>query len=269
MPEIFPAHWQQTLEFLKIVTEYWPVHLAERGLLAPMERRNRLILAEAGGSRRRRRTAPVIIAGVTGSIPATAELMRAVAGGAGARSCCRHSTRGSTMRVSTASSTTAHPEHPQFGFRNLLTRLGVARADVRELPGATLDARAPHRNRLISEAHAAGRLDGALAHVHRRDEPRPRSRPALAGVSLIEAPIGGGRGRGGRADPARGGRDAGAHGGAGLARPAAGAPRRDPTRKLGHPRRRFGRPAVRQDDARRVPRSGRQCRAQPALRRPN
>ena len=47
VPEEFSEHWQQTIEFLKIVTEAWPAHLAEKGLLSPAARRNRAILAEA------------------------------------------------------------------------------------------------------------------------------------------------------------------------------------------------------------------------------
>src|SRR5690606_22024731 len=80
VPEPFSEHWQQTLEFLKIVLDWWPKHLAERGLTSPMDRRNRLILAEAERLAANPPTAPVIVAGVTGSIPATAELMQVVLG---------------------------------------------------------------------------------------------------------------------------------------------------------------------------------------------
>ena len=78
MPETLSEHWQTTLEFLKIVTEAWPAYLKERGLSSPMERRNRLVLAEAARLAARPPAGPVIVAGVTGSVPATAELMRAV-----------------------------------------------------------------------------------------------------------------------------------------------------------------------------------------------
>ena len=84
VPEEFSEHWQQTIEFLKIITEAWPAHLAERGLLSPVGRRNRAILAEAQRLASTPPKGPVIVAGVTGSIPATVELMRAVA-----RCCCQ------------------------------------------------------------------------------------------------------------------------------------------------------------------------------------
>ena len=78
VPETLSEHWQTTLEFSKIVTEAWPAYLKERGLSSPMERRNRLVLAEAARLAARPPAGPVIVAGVTGSVPATAELMRAV-----------------------------------------------------------------------------------------------------------------------------------------------------------------------------------------------
>ena len=78
VPETYSEHWQKTVEFLRIVTEFWPIHLKERGFTSLAGRRNALILAEAERLTKVPPKAPVIIAGVTGSIPATVELMRAV-----------------------------------------------------------------------------------------------------------------------------------------------------------------------------------------------
>src|SRR5580692_3089443 len=81
LDELVPDHrdkyWQLTLDFLKIARTAWPEILAERGMLEASVRRNALIKAEAG--RLARSGGPVIAAGSTGSIPATAELMAAVA----------------------------------------------------------------------------------------------------------------------------------------------------------------------------------------------
>ena len=68
-------HWAQTVQFLDIVTKFWPAYLAERGLVSPAERQNRLLRAEAERLRASPPAGPVIVAGATGSIPATAELM--------------------------------------------------------------------------------------------------------------------------------------------------------------------------------------------------
>ena len=60
VPEAFAAHWQQTLEFLKIVTEAWPGVLAEEGAMDPGERRDRLISARAEAWRQSPPKHPVI-----------------------------------------------------------------------------------------------------------------------------------------------------------------------------------------------------------------
>jgi hypothetical protein len=72
-PEEFAGHWQITVEFLKIVTEYWPQYLSDNRLVSPVARRNMLMALEAErlakGS-----PYPVIAAGSTGKVPATAFL---------------------------------------------------------------------------------------------------------------------------------------------------------------------------------------------------
>jgi ATP-dependent helicase/nuclease subunit B len=47
VPEAFSEHWHTTLEFLKIITEHWPGHLAEHGVMSPMARAYRMMAAEA------------------------------------------------------------------------------------------------------------------------------------------------------------------------------------------------------------------------------
>ena len=79
VPEEFAEHWQHTLNFLRIVTEFWPIHLNERGYASPAARRNALLLAEAQRYTTTPPKGPVVVAGVTGSIPATVRLMQAVA----------------------------------------------------------------------------------------------------------------------------------------------------------------------------------------------
>ena len=77
VPQEFDEFWQKTLRFLKIAREHWPAMLKERGCIEPAERRDKLIAAEAkrlAGSK-----APVIAAGSTGSIPATATLLDTIA----------------------------------------------------------------------------------------------------------------------------------------------------------------------------------------------
>ncbi len=96
--ELVPAscakHWHESVKFLRILTNSWPQLLKERGLLEPTAERvknlNRIAeeiasLNKADDSERSRNysglaNSSVIIAGSTGSVKATARLMRVVLG---------------------------------------------------------------------------------------------------------------------------------------------------------------------------------------------
>ena len=78
VPDEFDKYWQLTLRFLQIARKRWPEVLQERGCIEAMQRRDALIKAEAARLARKK-GGPVIAAGSTGSIPATAELIAAIA----------------------------------------------------------------------------------------------------------------------------------------------------------------------------------------------
>ena len=208
VPERFSEHWQKTLTFLEIILQYWPSYLAEKNLIAPMERRNQLVRAEARRLATSSPSGPVIVAGVTGSIPATADLMRVVAGlpnGAvvipgldtdldgpsweaisAARRPLDKVAAPSHVTLLDTSLDPGHPEHPQFGLKRLLDALGVARDDVAMLPGAAPPPNIAARTRLLSEAMRPARTTERWHDFTERancDE----LRAALRGVSLVEA----------------------------------------------------------------------------------
>ncbi|MGE3228869.1 MAG: double-strand break repair protein AddB [Hyphomicrobium sp.] len=185
VPETFSEHWQKTLRFLEIVTAYWPAHLAESGLMSPAGRRNAVIRAEAERLSAGLALDPVIVAGVTGSIPATVELMRAVAAlpnGAIVLPALDTDLDAESWQTIVPE----HAEHPQFGLKKLLDALGCARSGVAKL-GAAPSAAARARTRLIAEAmRPAGttqRWEGFAAAA--RKEP---ATAAPQGLSLVEAP---------------------------------------------------------------------------------
>lgn len=74
----YASHWQRVLAVLRIVTEYWPLKLEDLNRSDPAAWRNAAILARAEAWRKKAPSGLVVIAGSTGSIPATQELMRAV-----------------------------------------------------------------------------------------------------------------------------------------------------------------------------------------------
>lgn len=206
VPEKFSEHWQKTLTFLQIALEWWPQHLVERKLLSPADRRNRLVRSEARRLVALPPSAPVIVAGVMGSIPVTIELMRVVASmpngavvlpgldqalDAPSWLAISQPRRVATDVEAHSKKTDAppieHPEHPQFALKRLIERLGVDRVEIQELPGEPTAPAIAARNLLISEAmRPASTTDRWHAFIASAKSDAIRA--GLAGVSLIEAP---------------------------------------------------------------------------------
>ncbi len=148
VPTDMDEYWQKTLRFLKIARDYWPAVLKEKGRIEPAERRDRLIAAEA--KRLATGTGPVIAAGSTGSIPATATLLATIAKlphGALVLPGLDTDLDDATWTV-TSSDTEAVHGHPQFAMSALLKRIGIVRDAVK-----VLGEPRPHgRERITSEA---------------------------------------------------------------------------------------------------------------------
>jgi ATP-dependent helicase/nuclease subunit B len=198
VPDHLDKYWQLTLEFLKIARTAWPAILAERGMIEPATRRDMLIKAEA--ARLARSAGPVIAAGSTGSIPATAELMAAIAAlphGAvvlpGLDTDLDEDTWNLIPAPSLPSparpggsgwgSTAPVAGHPQFALQALLTRLGIGRAEVAVLAEPAGGGREPIASEAFRPAAATDQWRARTAEssfvMH--------AEAGLAGLSYIEA----------------------------------------------------------------------------------
>jgi ATP-dependent helicase/nuclease subunit B len=149
-PTDHPAYWQLTLEFLRIATEAWPNILRQERAVDPVVRRDALLRAEAARLAAGPHAGPVIAAGSTGTIPATAELLSAIARlpfGAVVLPGLDAALDDDTWAAIDAADT-PHPGHPQYGLKRLLDRIGALRDAVQTLATPIL----PARERLVSEA---------------------------------------------------------------------------------------------------------------------
>ena len=126
VPDSFADHWQITLDFLKILSEHWPAILEEMGVIDAADRRNRLILALAQFWRDVPPDIPIIVAGSTGSIPATRDLMNVVAGLPQGRIVLPDLDR----ELDEASWGALEAHHPQYLLRQVLVDMGVERSEV-------------------------------------------------------------------------------------------------------------------------------------------
>ena len=154
VPGELAGWWQVTLEFLEIVTKAWPALLAERGRSNPAAHRAGRLEAEAERLLRTRPAAPVIAAGSTGSIPATARLLSAIArlpNGAVVLPGLDDQLDDDSWGALTPE--TKDPTvfgHPQFGLKALVEAIGVERGDVVEIAAPPAEIAA--RNHLVREA---------------------------------------------------------------------------------------------------------------------
>lgn len=192
VPEHYAEHWQKTLKFLEIVTAYWPNHLALHGLLSPAERRNAVIRLNAKRLSTTPPAGPVIVAGVTGSVPATVELIQAVAalpnGAIVLPALDLRLDDPSWSAILSSKEEGSHAEHPQHGLAKLLKALGRTRADVRVLPGAAVTERQAAREELISQALRPSRTTGRWHTYVAKLKTKAAREAALDGLGLIEAP---------------------------------------------------------------------------------
>ncbi|MDH3581471.1 MAG: double-strand break repair protein AddB, partial [Hyphomicrobiales bacterium] len=183
-PERFADHWQKTLDFLKIVTEHWPRHLEERGLMAPYARRDALMAVETQRLLANPPDAPVIAAGSTATVPATAALLEAIAGlPQGAVVLPGLDLDLDEESWQAIATPVPHPEHPQFGMRQFLARVGATRDDVMAMGSGSMGG----RTQLVSQAmRPALTTDRWLDYANTVD--REFTRSALEGVARIDAP---------------------------------------------------------------------------------
>lgn len=183
VPEDYAEHWQRTLGFLRIVTEHWPAMQAAEGCIGPAARRAALAREQARQWRRSPPAGAVVAAGSTGSIPATALLLKAVAALPNGLVVLPGLDREADAETWTA--ILADPAHPQHGLALLLRSLEVARDAVRPWPGAP-PSPAP-RARLVDLAlrPAAATADWPDL-VARLDHEEAAA--ALRGVQRIDCP---------------------------------------------------------------------------------
>lgn len=161
--------WQLTLEFLKIVREYWPVRLQEirrqsnaKYQVDLLDRQTQDLIANGHDG-------PVIVAGSTGSLPATARLIKAVSMlehgavvlpgldqemGPDQWSYIHHYADDLKALEPTDQLTAVVTQgHPQFGLARLLFRIGLSTSDVYKVPQLGAETQdSAERRKIVSKA---------------------------------------------------------------------------------------------------------------------
>lgn len=146
VPDELSQHWEQTLTFLKILTQEWPRLLAAEFASDPSTHRDAALRRAAEMWRAAPPDHPIVAAGSTGSVPATAELLKTIAfmpKGAVVLP-------GIDLTLDADAWEATEAGHPQHGMRQLLARMDATRSDVE--PWGSGEEPRSARVRLIAEA---------------------------------------------------------------------------------------------------------------------
>ncbi|MEI7931889.1 MAG: double-strand break repair protein AddB, partial [Alphaproteobacteria bacterium] len=170
-------HWRESAAFLSLAIAAWPERLKALGLCDPATRRVTLLRRLAEKWESSPPTFPVIAAGSTGSVKATAALLAAVA--RAPRGCVV--LPGLDQNLADDAWAQIEPQHPQHALKRLLDVARIARGDVDPWP-ASDSLKARWRRRVINEAlrpaEATGDWRGQIEALN--EEARKDGVPAIA-----------------------------------------------------------------------------------------
>jgi len=129
VPEDYAAHWQETLKFLQIITQYWPQILEERHSIDASDRRNQLLNAQINLWRKNPPVKKIVAAGTTAAFPLMKELVKTVTGLEKGEVYLA----GIDRFLEDEAWERMDETHPQFELKELLDYLQVRREDIADL----------------------------------------------------------------------------------------------------------------------------------------
>lgn len=169
------SHWEETLQFLSIITEAWPNYLAATTQSDPAIYRRAVLTAQAEQWRQRPPQDPVIIAGISRAEPAIIDLMQAALAlpqGAVVLP-------GFDRALDPESWAAIDAVHPDYLLKDLLEKIPAVRADVQTWPGE--ESARPARAQWLREAMRP--VEGTAEWYQLLDKPLPED--VLDGIELV------------------------------------------------------------------------------------
>ena len=180
--------WQLTADFLKIASVFWPARLAELNRSSAGRHRNAILRAEADRLANLPDTGPIIVAGSTGSIPAAADLIAAVAalpqGTVVLPGLDLAMPEEQWQAIAEDPTDPSSRTHSQYGLYMLLQKLGMLRDDVVQI--GALDRDLEKRAAVFSTALAPAKSTSDWNRWREDREPGFFDE-AFAAATLIEA----------------------------------------------------------------------------------
>lgn len=129
VPEDLSVYWQETLEFLQIITGWYPEILKERGYLNPVDRKIKLIYKQVEIWKKNPTNGRIFVAGSTGSLVPISYMINAISEMENGYVILPHLDR----VLSDKDFYNVGQNHPQYGIKNLLLKMKVKRDEVKDL----------------------------------------------------------------------------------------------------------------------------------------
>lgn len=176
VPEKYATHWQETLELLKIITEYWPKILKEKGSIDETELRKQQLLQQSDIWEAQNTNKIIVAAGITASFPAIVKMLNVV----------KNIPNGAIYFAGIDCFAdddywnAVDEANPQFELKELLHLLNIKRSDIQNID-TSIDI---EREKLISEIMRPAILSDKWRYLKNSDF---NIFKAIDGLEIIEA----------------------------------------------------------------------------------
>jgi len=182
VPEDYAAHWQITLHFLDMIGEAWPHLLEKNNRIERAEYQRRLLECRTAYWQKNPSPYPVIAAGSTGSIPATAALLKTIAS----------MPNGLVILpgLDPSLEETVLSSHPQYTMQNLLKTLEIAPRDVRPFMPSTRYPRTEMLREIFQQAPSRlprSEIEEGLQNIQLVECAHPQEEASVIALAVREA----------------------------------------------------------------------------------
>lgn len=184
VPEDYADHWKDTIKFLDIIKQTWPAILDDLKYI-DIVKRNIMLLEKQKEVLKNNNYEMVIAAGSTGSLPATADLLKTIAeleNGLVILPGLDMELDNESFEIITRENIETHPD---FGMASLISKIGIKRKDVKDfsnlIPSHNFKIKEKSISKLRSEV-----LRPAIT-THKWNEGIKIDKEALENIKILEA----------------------------------------------------------------------------------
>jgi len=181
----YAENWQKNLDIARIVTELWPRYLDQYGYSDPVVYRNLILEYLTDFWRNNPPDVPVIAAGSTGSMPASADFMKVI--GSLPKGCVV--LPGLDPDLTQEDINDLRADHPQYGLYKLINHFGVQPEHIQSWPTAEhyLTNRHEKRRQLFHEVMRPSGTAEAWFNITERLSKKDIE-DAIEDINIIHAP---------------------------------------------------------------------------------